>query len=144
MISDTLKNRTRALEALGEFPKGHGCILIPVFELKFPSAILEKWDLELADNPDDEIDLELFFKFLTRQIVSKEASKRNLSGNLSLKRNPPFIEKVSTASALFSEAKPPTVPNCGFCKGGHGSLNCPEFNGNAVNDRWKLVQESKL
>ena len=77
MISDTLKNRTRALEALGEFPKGHECILIPVYELRFLSAILEKWELELADNPDDEIDLELFFKFLTRQIVSRGKQKKS-------------------------------------------------------------------
>ena len=124
------------------------------------SAILEKWELELADTPDDEIDLELVFKFLSRQVVSKEAGERNLQGNLSLKsrstnrsrdgrRNPPFIEisdqeQVSTASALFSEAKPPTVPSCRFCKGGHWSLNCPEFNGKSVDDKWKLVQESKL
>ena len=159
-LYDTLKNRTRALEALGEIPKSHGCILLPIFELKLPSAILEKWELELADTPDDEIDLELFFKFLNRQVVSKEAGERSLQGTLSLKsrstikgrdgrRNPPFIEisdqeQVSTASALFSEAKPSTVPSCRFCRGGHGSLNCPEFNGKAVDDRWKLVQESKL
>ena len=159
-LYDTLKNRTRALEALGENPKSHGCILLPIFELKLPSAILEKWELELADTPDDEIDLELFFKFLNRQIVSKEACERNLQGNLSLKgrstdkgrdgrRHPPFIEvsdqeQVSTASALFSEAKPLTVPSCRICRGGHGSLKCPEFNGKAVEDRWKLVQESKL
>ena len=122
--------------------------------------MLEKLELELADTLDDEIDLELFFKFINRQVVSKEAGERNRQGNLSLKsrntnkgrdgrRNPPFIEisdqeQVSTASALFSEAKPPTVPTCRFCKGGHESLNCPEFNGEAVDDRWKLVQESKL
>ena len=138
----------------------HGCILLPIFQLKLPSAILEKWELELADTPDDDIDLELCFKFLNLQVVSKEAGERNRKGNLSLKsrstnkgrdgrRNPPFIkisdqEQVSTASALFSEAKSPTVPSCRFCKGGHGSLNCPEFNGEAVNDRWKLVEESKL
>ena len=27
-LYDTLKNRTRALEALGEIPKSHGCILV--------------------------------------------------------------------------------------------------------------------
>ena len=77
-LYDTLKNRTGALEALGEIPKNHGCILLPIFELKLPSAILEKWELELADTPDDEIDLALFFKFLNRQVVSKEGGERNL------------------------------------------------------------------
>ena len=150
-LYDTLKNRTRTLEALREIPKSHGCILLPLFELKLPSVILEKWELKLADTADDEIDLELFFKFLNRQVVSKEAGERNLQSNLSLKsrstnkgrdgrRHPSFIEisdqeqQVSTASALFSEAKPPVVPSCRFCKGGHGSLNCPEFNGKAVDD----------
>ena len=138
----------------------HGCILLPIFQLKSPSAILEKWELELADTPDDDIDLELSFKFLNLQVVSKEAGERNRQGNLSLKsrstnkgrdgrRNLPFIkisdqEQVSTAPALFSEAKSPTVPSCRFCKGGHGSLNCPMFNGEVVNDRWKLVEEIKL
>ena len=103
-LYDTLKNRTRALEALGEIPKSHGCILLPIFELKLPSAILEMWELELADTPEDEIDLELFFQFLNRQVVSKEAGERSLQGTLSLKsrstnkggdgrRNPPFIDK---------------------------------------------------
>ena len=84
-LYDTLKNRTRALEALGEIPKSHGCILLPIFKLKLPSAILGKWELELAGTPDDEIDLELFFKILNRQVLSTEAGERNLPGNLSLK-----------------------------------------------------------
>ena len=80
----------------------------------------------------------MFFKFFNRQVVSKEAGERNLQGNLSLKsrrtnkgrdgrRNRPFIEisdqeQVSTASALFSEAKPPTVLSCRFYKGGHSLM----------------------
>ena len=86
-LYDTVKNRTRALEAFGEIPKSHGCSLLPIFELKLPSAILEKWELELPDTPDDESDLELFFKFLNRQVLSKEAGERNLIGNLSLKNS---------------------------------------------------------
>ena len=153
-LYDTQKNR--ALEALGDIPKNHGCILLLIFELKLPSALLEKWELELADTPDDEIDLELFFKFLNRQVVSKEAGERNIQENLSLKshstnkgRKPPFIkicdqEQVSTASDLFGEANPRTVQSCRFCKGSHGSINCQDFNGKAVNDRWRLIQENKL
>ena len=44
-LYDTLKNRTRALEAPGEILEKysrHGCILLPIFELKLPPAILEK------------------------------------------------------------------------------------------------------
>ena len=61
-LYDTLKNRTRALEALGEDPISHGCILLPMFETKLPSELLKKWELELADTPEDEINLELFLK----------------------------------------------------------------------------------
>lgn len=159
-LYDTLINRTRALEALGETPMSHGCILLPIFETKLPSELLEKWELELADTPEDEIDLELFFKFLNRQVVSKEAGERNLQTipnpssrstkmNREEKRKPPFMqiseqEQMSTASALFSEVKPPTIPSCRICKANHESLNCPAFNGKTVDDRWKLVQESKL
>ena len=39
-LYDTIKNGTRALEALGEIPRSHRCILLPIFELKLPSAIL--------------------------------------------------------------------------------------------------------
>ncbi|KAJ7378903.1 hypothetical protein OS493_019594 [Desmophyllum pertusum] len=80
-LHDTFINRTRALEALGEIPMSHGCMLLPMFETKLPSELLEKWELEFADTPEDEIDLELFFKFLNRQVVSKEAGERNLQNN---------------------------------------------------------------
>ena len=65
-LYDTFMNRTRALEALGEDPTSHGCILLPIFETKLPPQLLEKWELELADTQDDEKDLELFLKFLNR------------------------------------------------------------------------------
>ena len=41
-LYDTLKNRTRALEALGENPVSHGCILLQMFETKLPPQLLEK------------------------------------------------------------------------------------------------------
>ncbi len=42
-LYDTLKNRTRALEILGETPVNHGCILLPMFDTKLASELLEKW-----------------------------------------------------------------------------------------------------
>ena len=160
-LYDTLKNRTRALEALGENPVSHGSILLPMFETKLPPQLLEKWELELADTPEDEIDLDLFFKFLNRQVVSKEAGERGLHTNTypnkrssskgrneskkSAYTHTSDRERVSTASALFSEARSPlNNPSCSFCKANHGSPNCPLFNGKSVEERWKLVQESKL
>ena len=41
-----------------------------MFGTKLPPQLLEKWGLELADTPEEEIDLGLFFKFLNRQVVS--------------------------------------------------------------------------
>ena len=61
----------------------YGCILLPIFESKLPAQLLEKWELELVDTPEDEIDLELFFKFLNRQVVSKEGGERGLHTNSS-------------------------------------------------------------
>ena len=52
-------------------------------------------------------------------------------------------ERVSTAFALFSEARPPlNNPSGRFCKADHGSPNCPLFNGKLVEERWKLVKKT--
>lgn len=158
-LYSTLKNRNIALEALGEDPVSHGCILLPIFESKLPPQLLEKWELELVDTPEDGIDLELFFKFLNRQVVSKEGGERGVhtnsspnsrSSNVRDERRKPALTRsgdhgrISTDSALFGEARPPTSPNCSFCKGDHESLTCPEFNRKPVEDSWKLVKEKKL
>ena len=75
-LHDTLKNRIRALEVLGEKPKTHSCILPPILETKLPPELSEKWELELTDIKEESIDLELFFKFLNKQVISKDAGKR--------------------------------------------------------------------
>jgi hypothetical protein len=59
-LHDTLKNRIRALEGLSECPKNHACILLPVFEMKLPPEICEKWELEISDMDDEKVDLDLF------------------------------------------------------------------------------------
>ena len=38
-LHDTLKNRIRALQALGERPMTHSCILLPIMETKLPPAV---------------------------------------------------------------------------------------------------------
>ena len=159
-LYDIFMNRTRALEALGEDPMSHGCILLPLFETKLPPQLLEKWELKLADTQEDEIGLELFFKFLNRQVVSKEAGERSSNVNFTPgnhssdkgkeNRRKSLFPKMGgenemyTASALLGETRPPTQPNCNFCKAGHDSQNCPVFNEKSLDGRWKLVQENKL
>ena len=119
-----------------------------------PPQLLEKWELELADTQEDKIDLELFFKFLNRQVVSKEAGERgcnvnNTQSNRSSdkgrdnRRKPSFPrmggeDGAYTASALLGEARELTGPSCNFCKAGHESPNCPVFNDKSLDDRWKL------
>ena len=52
----------------------YGCVLLPMFETKLPPQLLEKWQLELADTREDEIDLDL--RNCNRQVVCKEVVER--------------------------------------------------------------------
>ena len=54
-LHDTLKNRIRALEALGEKPMTHSCILLPRLETKLPPELSEKWELELTDIKEESL-----------------------------------------------------------------------------------------
>ena len=81
-LHDTLKNRIRALDALGEHPMIHSCILLPIFETKLPPKLSEKWELELTDVKEEDVNIELFFKFLNKQVLSKEAGQRSTSLNV--------------------------------------------------------------
>ena len=75
-LHDTLKNRIRALDALGENPMIHSCILLPIFETKLLPELSEKWELELTDVKEESVNIEFFFKFL-KQVLSKEAGQRS-------------------------------------------------------------------
>ena len=44
-VHDTLKNRIKALEALGEKPMTHSCILLQILETKLSPELSEKWGL---------------------------------------------------------------------------------------------------
>ena len=48
-------------------------------ETKLPPELSEKWELEITDIKEESINLELFFKFLNKQVISKEAGERNAS-----------------------------------------------------------------
>jgi len=81
-LHDTLKNRIKTLDALGEHPMIHSCILLPIFETKLPPKLSEKWELELTDVKEEDVNIELFFKFLNKQVLSKEAGQRSTSLNV--------------------------------------------------------------
>ena len=74
-LHDTLTNRIRALGDFGENPMIHSCILLPIFETKLPPELSEKWELELTDVKEESVNIEFFFKFLNKQLLSKEAGQ---------------------------------------------------------------------
>lgn len=124
-----------------------------MFETKLPPHLLEKWELELADINDEEIDLELFFKFLNRKLISKEAGERNQQTNPTSgihsqgkaeRKTAPYYkhERFTTAATLLS--KTTTTPSCIFCKSNHESADCPEFKIKTVEERWKTVKSNRL
>ena len=165
-LHDTLKNRIRALEGLNENPKDYTCILLPVFEMKLPPEISEKWELEISDMEDSLVDLDLFFKFLNKQVISKEAGQRSAkeigivapkggvkqntisSGKRVNTKSEKFEESLlSTAAALLTEVSQGlnNTKTCHLCKtNGHGTPECPKFKENPVEERWRQVKEAKL
>ena len=67
------------MEALGEKPLTPSGILLPILETKLPPESSEKWELEVTEIKEESDDLKLFFKFLNKQVISKEARERNVS-----------------------------------------------------------------
>ena len=140
-LHDTLKNRIRALEALGEKPMTHSCILLPMLETKLPPELSEKWELELTDIKEESVDLELFSKFLNKQVISKEAGERDASmigengetarGSGGRDKDGTGVkntrEKVFSAAALLASGKNrKSYAACRWCKEqGHETLKCP-------------------
>ncbi len=79
-LHDTLLNRIIALEGLGfktEDNKDVLMLLIPLLEMKLPQTIAWKCELEITDVECKEVTIELYFKFLNRQVMSKEAGERS-------------------------------------------------------------------
>ena len=81
-LHNTVKNLIRALPGgPGWKPNDplYSCILLPILETKLPPELSEKWKLELTDIKEEHVNLGLFFKFLKKQVISKEARERNAS-----------------------------------------------------------------
>ena len=80
-LHGTLLNRIRALETLGFQPKVNmnvQMILIPLLQMKLPQYLAEKWELDIEDLDEKDITIDRFFKFLNKQVISKEAGERSL------------------------------------------------------------------
>lgn len=138
----------------------HSCILLPILETKLPPELSEKWELELNDINEESVDLELFFKFLNKQVISKEAGQRNASrlaengettrGKRGRDKDGTGVkntrEKVFSAAALLaSGTNHKGYAACHFCKEqGHETLKCPELKRQSVDERWQLVRENRL
>ena len=146
----------------------HSCILLLIMETKLPPELFEKWELEITDIKEESINLELFFKFLNKQVISKEAGERNAStisedvyhpqlggmarGNAGRDKNGTGVkntrEKMFTAAALLASGKNQGInAACNLCKEqGHDTPKCPELKRHSVEQRvrWQSVRENRL
>ena len=52
-------------------------ILIPLLQMKLPQYLAEKWELDIEDIDEKDITIDRFFKFLNKQVISKEAGERS-------------------------------------------------------------------
>ena len=139
----------------------HSFILLPILETKQPPQLSEKWKLELTDIKEESVDLELFFKFLNKLMISEETGERNASvigedlfhsqtsgivrGNAGWDKNGTGVkttrEKMFTAAALLASGMNQcSNAVCNLCKQpGHETLKYSEFKRDSVEERWQLV-----
>ena len=144
----------------------HSFILLPILETKQPPQLSEKWELELTDIKEESVDLELFFKFLNKLMISKETGERNASvigedffhsqtsgivrGNAGWDKNGTGLkktrEKTFTAAALLASGMNQSINAvCNLCKQqGHETLKYSEFKRDSVEERWQSVRENRL
>ena len=113
-----------------------------------------------TDIKEESIDLELFFKFLNKQVISKEARKRNgsmIGENGETARGSGGRDKdgtgvkntrekaFSAAALLASGTNRKSYSACHLCKEqGHETLKCPELKRESTDERWQLVRENRL
>ena len=169
-LHDTLLNRIRALEALGFQPEDNTnvqMILIPLLQMKLPQYLAEKWELDIEDVDEKAITIDRFFKFLNKQVISKEAGERSFheqarssssvqGGNYQAQgfkrrdKNKPNTDKrnrlnFSTASALMVGVKQTNDFLCAFCdKRGHETSQCAKVRDKSCEDRWNIAKEKRL
>lgn len=143
-LHDTLKNRIIALDALVENPMTHSCILLKIFETKLPPELSEKWVLELTEVKEKSVNIEFFFKFLNKQVLSKEAGQRSANFNEEVVGS--TRERVSTASALLaSQTNQGIAAVCHLCREkGHEIAKCPKLRQSSIEERWQVVREHRL
>ena len=129
----------------------HSIILFSILETKLPPELSEKWELELTDIKEESIDLELFFKFLNRKVISKEAGERHATmiaekgetARGSGGRDKDGTEVKNTRNKLFSAAvllasrtnrRSYTAFHSPKEKG-HETFKCPELERESVDKR---------
>ena len=121
----------------------HSSIILPILQTKLPPELSEKWELELTDIKEKSVDLELFLKFLNKQVISRVAGERNASmidessettrGSVGRDKDGTGVkntrEKVFSAAALLaSGTNQKSYAACELCKEqGHETLKCPEL-----------------
>ena len=145
-------NRTRALEALGVTLVSHGCILLPMFETKLPSQLLEKWLLELADTPQDEISLDLIDKLCLKRL-EREALAQSLVQTITIFSKAemkeggqcqPIQVVMNVYQLLLLYSARHEYRQVQAAVSAKEIMICPEFNRKRVDEKWRVVKENKL
>ena len=156
---DTLRNRMRSLESLGLKPDDNpslSMVLLPIFEIKLPHELKEKWELELTkyetEEEDKEINIKKFFQFLEGHVLSKEApadvkdatlkySRRNSRGKRF--KNLDDAEKMSAQLLVGATDRDHKRLKCGFCAKSHETSRCPSALIKTPDERWDMLMKHK-
>ena len=168
-LYDTLKNRVRSLESNGmrlDHNESLVMVFLPIFEMKLPGELREKWELELSCNEDKEVNVDMFFQFLEKYVLSKEAREEieNADRRVKVKRVDKWNQRssprrksnendsVTSASALtgtrsennfIQESKREMSSKCGFCSKEHSSVKCNMALRASPRERWDMLRRNK-
>lgn len=123
----------------------------------FPELQLDALKFEVSDLNDTEITIDLFFKFLNRHVLSREAGEKSQvesssssghnSGKSFNRAQVNHFNKtvISSASGLVGNACQARNSKCGFCnKSGHETVQCYLAKKMSTQKRWEIAKENKL
>ena len=158
-LYDTLRNRMRSLESLGLKPDDNPSltmVLLPIFDMKLPRELKEKWEFELTkydnDEEDKEVNIKKFFQFLEGHVLSKESHEDTKNSSPKLKPRKRFgrekrskipdDEEYISAQALVGSSDFKKV-KCGFCGKNHETVKCATALNKAPDERWEMLMKRK-
>ena len=153
-LYDTLQNRMRSLESLGLKPDNNpslSMVLLPIFDMKLPRELKEKWEFELTKYDDDEdekeINMKKFFRFLEGHVLIKEAHDDMKSSSPKPRKR--FgretgsrirdNEEYTSAQALVGSSDFKKVK----CGKNHETIKCLSALNKTPDERWQMLMKRK-